>query len=167
MRRIAILLAATAHLAGADLRWQFQVNSAQGSLRSETGDRLGYSVGVYTITSLVNGDQLRPRADITFFPALKLTGVQTQASSLALGCDYLRALSGPFRNVYLVGGTSLLRWSHGTTGQGAGDSTRLGLSAGAGCVLSDAIGLEARYTNAPLTGQIHACTLGAVLTVRF
>jgi hypothetical protein len=167
MRRIAILLAAAAHLAGADLRWQFQVNSAQGKLRSVTGDRLGYSLGVYTITTLVNEDMIRPRADITFFPAFKLTGVQAAASSLALGCDYLRALKGSFHNFYLVGGASLLRWSQGTIGQGSENSTRLGLSAGVGCTLTDVIGLEARYTNAPLTSQIHACTLGAVVTWRF
>lgn len=160
-------LAFTASLAGADIRMQLQISTAQGEMREVAGSRLGYGVGIHTVYALVNGDSLRPRADLNFFPMFKLSGVQNTASSLGAGCDYIHFLGGALRSVYLVGGMSLVRWSAETVGAGSGDTTKLGLSLGAGYRVTETFGWEARYSYSPLTQDIKARTLGAGLTFRF
>jgi len=167
MRKTLFALACAATLAGADLRVQLQVSSPQGGLRDVAGGRLGYGLGLHTEIALVNGDTLRPRADLSFFPVLKLAGVENKASSLSLGCDYLHDLPGRLGPVYLVGGASVLRWSTGTVGMGSGDTTRLGMSLGAGVHITASFGWEGRYSCSPLTRDLKARTLGMGFTYRF
>jgi hypothetical protein len=167
MRKTLITLACAASLAGADLRVQLQVNSPQGGLREVAGGRLGYGLGIHTEVALVNGDTLRPRADVSFFPVVKLAGVENRYSSLGLGCDYLHAFTGRLDSVYLVGGASVQRWSAGTVGTGSGDTTRLGLSLGAGVRITASLGWEGRYSYFPLTQSLKARTLGMGFTWRF
>lgn len=167
MRKTMLALACAAALAGADVRVQVQVDSPQGGLRDVAGGRLGYGLGIHTEMALINGDTLRPRADLTFFPVLKLAGVENKASSLGLGCDYLHYLPGRLGSVYVVGGASVLRWSTETVGTGSGDTTRLGLSLGAGVRITSALGWEARYSYSPLIQDIKARTLGMGFTYRF
>jgi len=167
MRKTMIALACAATLAGADLRVQLQVSSPQGGLRDVAGGRLGYGLGVHTEIALVNGGTLRPRADLSFFPVLKLAGIENRYSSLGLGCDYLHHLPGRLDSFYLVGGASVLRWSTQTVGMGSGDTTRLGLSLGAGVRVTASLGWEGRYSYSPLSQDIKARTLGMGFTYRF
>ncbi|BDU74724.1 hypothetical protein [Mesoterricola silvestris] len=167
MRTTILLLACGAALAGGDLRVQLQLASPQGDLREASGGRLGYGLGIHTEVALANGDNLRPRADLLFFPAFKLAGVENRTSSLGVGCDYLKWLPGRLNAVYLVGGAAVLRWSNQTVGTGSGDTTRLGLSAGAGLRITESLGWEGRYSFSPLSRSIRARTLGFGFTYRF
>ena len=153
---------------------QAQVCFAQGGLKTLAGSRLGYDVGVNGLYALADGEasaQLRPRVDLTLYPMFKFSDIQVPASSLSVGCDYLRYLPIASNAFYAVGGLALVRWSAFNSGSSvkatSPSNTKLGFALGMGYKASDTMSYEIRYSFAPLTGYAQSRTLGVGITMRF
>ncbi len=86
----------------------------QQDLRTATGGRIGFQVGVHGAIDLGGGNEIRPRIDYTrvdggSFSLASLTSTTT-VYGVGLGADYLRYLEERRRGLYAFGGVGLVWW---------------------------------------------------------
>ena len=153
------------HLQAEDVTYQADVQLClpQGDLKTAVGDRLGYDFGANALYTLQTGQFLRPRVDLTFYPAFKLLGFQSGGTALNIGADYLQYLKGNLSTVYIFGGAGFVSWFP----QGSDETTKLSLSLGAGIKADDQWSYELRFSQFSMGSGQKARNLAIGLNYRF
>ncbi len=163
---LALALAAGSFASAADFGLQLNVGIPQNDWKTSVGSGTGLGLGVFLDVPVKGGHVLRPRLDYITFPE------QTESdypypdlhhtwSTRSLGVDYLFYPAGERKGIYLAAGLAARQFHVSADSGGPSDSwdtTRLGISLGAGYALNTTWELNLRYTQT----KIQESTLGEI-----
>jgi hypothetical protein len=118
----------------------------QQDLRSATGGRTGFQVGVHGAVDLGGGSELRPRIDYTrvdggSFSLGSLTSTTT-VHGVGIGADFLKYLDERRRGLYGFGGLALTWWSSDYRFGGTTRLTSPSVIFGVGHRFNSSVGME-------------------------
>lgn len=149
---------------------QFQALSPRGELKPFVDSKVGPGAGLHLTIDLGDGQVLRPRLDYASFPEVMVGASRQHATALSLGTDYLLFSEWKPEGLYLALGLAATRWSLHTTPatvQSRPAAIKASLSFGIGCLWTETLGTELRYSHTRVTQTFSTGTVQAEITLRF
>lgn len=156
--------ALNAQTPGTNSEFGFQLSSSlpENSLADWLAKKYGFGLGIHTRFDLGNGHALSPRLDYTTYSSsrsgpIHLTPVTNTwyADTIALSIDYNYFINHTVKNtVYILAGIGVISVHlHGPFNGDPNRMTGISLHGGVGYSMTRNLGMEVRYTHAPIDNQ--------------